>query len=121
MILDHMECQNKCFGHVLSSRWPVLALLKYQNALKTGFFATKNGSKMGQKCVFPKMILHHLGCLNKPFLSPLQAILATLESQYALKMGCFGTKNQSKMDQKWVFPKILLDYWGARTRGMSPF
>ena len=25
----------------------------------------KNGSKMGQKCVFLKMILDHLGCLNK--------------------------------------------------------
>ena len=26
---------------------------------------TKNGSKMGQKCVFLKMILDHVGCLNK--------------------------------------------------------
>ena len=36
------------------------------------------------------MILDHLGCLNKwnePFLSPLQAILATPKSQNALKMG----------------------------------
>ena len=38
---------------------------KIQNASKTGCFGTKNGSKMGQKWVFPKMILHHLGCLNK--------------------------------------------------------
>ena len=30
-----------------------------------GYFGTKNGSKMGQKYVFPKMILDHLGCLNK--------------------------------------------------------
>ena len=65
MILDHMECQNKCFWRVLSSWWPVLAVLKSQNALKMGCFATKNGSKMGQKCVFPKMILDHLGCTNK--------------------------------------------------------
>ena len=40
-------------------------LLKSQNALKMGCFGTKNGSKMGQKCVFPKMIQDHLGCLNK--------------------------------------------------------
>ena len=60
MILDHMECQNKCFWRVLSSWWPVLALLKSQNALKMGCLATKNGSKMGQECVFPKMILDHL-------------------------------------------------------------
>ena len=44
---------------------PVVALLESQNALKMGCFETKNGSKMGQKWVFRKMILDHLGCLNK--------------------------------------------------------
>ena len=34
---------------------------KIQNALKMGCFGTKKGSKMGQECVFPKMILDHLG------------------------------------------------------------
>ena len=38
---------------------------KSPNALKMGCFGTKLGSKMGQKRVFPKMILDHLGCLNK--------------------------------------------------------
>ena len=47
MTLDHMECQNKCCWRILSSWWPVLALLKSQNALKMGYFGTKNGSKMG--------------------------------------------------------------------------
>ena len=64
------------------------------------------------------------GCTNKwnePILSPLQAILAPIKSQNALKMGCFATKNGSKMDQKCVFPKILLDYLGAQTSGMSQF
>ena len=42
-----------------------LAPPKSQNALKMGCFATKNGSKMGQKCVFLKMTLDHLGCTNK--------------------------------------------------------
>ena len=65
MILDHMECQKKYFWRVLSSWWPVLALLKSQKALKMGYFATKNGFKMGQNCVFTNMILDHLGCLNK--------------------------------------------------------
>ena len=46
MIPDHMECQNKCFWRVLSSWWPVLAVLKSPNALKMGYFGTKNGSKM---------------------------------------------------------------------------
>ena len=47
MILDHMECQNKCFWRVLSSWWPVLALLKYQNASKMGCFGTKKWVKNG--------------------------------------------------------------------------
>ena len=38
MILDHMECQNKCFWRVLSSWWPVLAPQKSHNALKMGCF-----------------------------------------------------------------------------------
>ena len=38
--------------------------LKSQNALKLGCFGTKNGSKMGQKHIFPKLILDHLGCTN---------------------------------------------------------
>ena len=54
MILDHMECPNTCFWRVLSSFWPILALLKSQIALKMGYFAAKNGSKMGQKWVIPK-------------------------------------------------------------------
>ena len=73
--------------------------------------------------VFTKMILDHLGCTNKwnePLLSPVQAILPIAISQNALKMGCFGTKNQSKMDQKCGFPKILLDYLGCTNKWNEP-
>ena len=49
---------------VLSLWWPILVLRKSQNALKMGCFGTKNGSKMGQKRIFPKLILDHLGCTN---------------------------------------------------------
>ena len=38
-----------------------------QNAFKMGHFGTKNGSKMSQKRVFPKVIPDHLGCSNKCF------------------------------------------------------
>ena len=31
---------------------------------KMGCFGTKNGSKMGQKRIFPNLILDHLGCTN---------------------------------------------------------
>ena len=30
-----------------------------------GCFGTKNGSKMGQKRIFPNLILDHLGCTNR--------------------------------------------------------
>ena len=64
------------------------------------------GPKWG-KMRFPRIIADHLRCTNKwnePFLSPLQAILAPPKSQNALKMGCFGSKNGSKMGQN-VFSK----------------
>ena len=49
---------------LLSLWWPILSLRKSQNALKMGCFGTKNGSKMGQKHIFPNLILDHLGCTN---------------------------------------------------------
>ena len=92
---------------------------KIPKCLESGLFWTKKGSKRGQKCVFAKMIIDHLGCLNKsnePILSPLQAILAPPKSQNALKMGCFATKNASKMGQKGVFPKMILDHLGCTNK-----
>ena len=53
-ILDHMECQNKCFWRVLSSWWPVLALVKAQNALKMGCFGINKWVKNGSKMCFSK-------------------------------------------------------------------
>ena len=38
---------------------------KIPKCLENGLFWDKNGSKMGEKWVFPEMILHHLGCTNK--------------------------------------------------------
>ena len=40
---------------------------KIPKCLEKGSFWTKNGSKMGQKRGFPKVILDHLGCSNKYF------------------------------------------------------
>ena len=89
---------------------------KVQNALKMGSFGTKDGSKMGQKHIVPKVTLDHLGCAikcNEPILSPLGAILAPLRSQKTLKMGHFVKKNWSKMGQKCVLPKMILDHLGC--------
>ena len=94
----------------------ILASQESQNALKMGCFGTKHHSKMEKKCVFPKRILKPSGCtskINESILSPFEAILDTLESQNALKMGCFGTKSESKMDQQYVFPEMILDHFGC--------
>ena len=40
---------------------------KISKCLGNGPFGTNNGSKMGQKRVFPKVIPDHLGCSNKCF------------------------------------------------------
>ena len=48
----------------LSLWWPILVIRRSQNALKMGCFGAKNGSKMGQKRIFPNLILDHLGCTN---------------------------------------------------------
>ena len=51
-----------CFELVVARSSPP----KIPKCLENGvFWDTKNGSKMIQKGVLPKMILHHLGCLNK--------------------------------------------------------
>ena len=57
--LDHLRCLNKLNEPFVSPLQAILAPPKSQNALKIGCFATKNGSEMGQKCVFQEMILGH--------------------------------------------------------------
>ena len=37
---------------------------KIPKCLENGLFWDQNGSKMGQKRIFPKVILNHLGCTN---------------------------------------------------------
>ena len=54
MFLAHFEPVVTCLAHG-----------KCQSALKMGHFGTKNGSKMGEKRAFPKVIQDHWGCSNK--------------------------------------------------------
>ena len=89
---------------------------KSQNALKMGQFGTKHGSKMGEKRVFPKVILDHSGCSNKcigPILSPWCRVLAHRKSQNALKRGWFNTKNGSKLGEKRNFLKVIMGHLGG--------
>ena len=86
VILDHLCCSNKWFWPILSPWGRVLAPGNSQNALKMGRFGTNNGSKMGQKRVFPKVIPDHLGCSNKCFLARFEPVLtefSPLKHMYA--------------------------------------
>ena len=38
---------------------------KIPKCLENGLFGTKNGSKMGQKHIFPNLVRDHLGCTNR--------------------------------------------------------
>ena len=67
VILDHSGCSNKWFGPILSPWCRVLGLQKSQNALKRGWFTTKNGSKLGENRNFLKVITGHLGGSEKCF------------------------------------------------------
>ena len=58
---------KQVFWAPLNPWWRVLGHGKSQNAFKMGRFGSKNGSKMGQKSVFSKVIVDHLGCSNKCF------------------------------------------------------
>jgi hypothetical protein len=101
--------------------WP---LQSHKMPWKWVLFETKSGSKMGPKCVVPKMLLDYLGCTNKwnePILSPCWAILAPLKAERALKMGHFGTTNASKTGQNHGFKGracLLMPAWMSGQGGL---
>ena len=72
--------------------------VRAQNAFKRGRCKTNNWSKMGEKCIFPKLILDHLGCSNKCFLAHFEAVV-TRSGPWKIPE-CL--KNGSFCDQKWV-------------------
>ena len=49
-----------CFELVVAHFGPP----KIPKCLENALFGTKNGSKTGQKRIFPNLILDHLGCTN---------------------------------------------------------
>ena len=66
-----------------------------------------------KKIIFSKVVPRPLGMLKQVFLGhfePVAARFGPWKSQNALKMGRFGTNNGSKMGQKRVFPKMILDH-----------
>ena len=51
---------------------------------------------------------------------PVATSFGPWKSQNALKRGRFGTKSRSKMGQKRVFPKVILDHWGSPDKFFLP-
>ena len=54
--------------------------------------------------------------LKQVFLAHFEPVVTCFgpwKSQNALKRGRFGTKSASKMGQKRVFAKVILDHWGS--------
>ena len=74
----------------------------------------KNGSKrwFSKKKTTSQTIWGAQTSEMSPLVAQKQAILPSPDSQNALEMGCFGTKNQSKMDQKRCFSKDTFGLFG---------
>ena len=69
------------------------------------------------------MILDHVRRENKCFWTFLilwWAILVLQKSENALKIGCFGTKNGSKMGQKRIFSNLIIDHLGCTNASNEP-
>ena len=98
LFLDHLGCSNKCFWAILSPWWRVLGHGKSQNALKMGRFGTNNGSKMGQKRVFPKNDPGPFGMLKQVVLAHFEPMVTGFGSWKIPK--CL--ENGPFWDQKWV-------------------
>ena len=62
VVFTHFEPVVPHFGP-----WKIPKCLELFKNYNMGRFGTENGSKMGQKRVFPKVILDHLGCSSKCF------------------------------------------------------
>ena len=66
-----------------------------------------------RKMIFSKLVPRPLGMLKQVFsgrFEPMVARFGPWKIPNALKMGRFGTNNGSKMGQKCVFTKIILDH-----------
>ena len=69
-----------------------------------------------KKIIFSKVVPRPLGILKQVFLGSFERILGHGKSQNALKMGCFTTKKGSRMGQKRIFPKVILDHLGCSNK-----
>ena len=65
-----------------------------------------------KKIIFSKVVPRPLGMLKQVFLGCFELVV----TRFALKMGRFRTEYGSKMGQKRIFPKVILDHWGCTNK-----
>ena len=116
MTMDHMECPKKCFWRVLSSWWPVLALLKSPNALEMDCFGAKNGSKMGQKKSFPKNDPRPFGVpkqVKRAHFEPIASYFGPSKVTKCHENGLFWDQKSVKNGSKRCFSKDSFGLFGV--------
>ena len=72
-----------------------------------------------KKMIFSKLVPRPLGMLKQVFLGGFEPVVARFgpwKIPKCLEMGHFGTNNASKMGQKRVFPKVILDHFGCSNK-----
>ena len=96
---------------------------KIQKCLENGPFQDEKWVENGSKTCFSESDLGPFGMLKQMFLAHLELALTRFgpwKSENALKMGRFKTKNGSKMSQKSIFAKVILDHWGCTNNCFQP-
>ena len=89
---------------------------KVPKCLENGLFGTKNGSKMGQKLCFSKNDPRPFGVpeqVKRAHFEPIASHFGPSKVTKCLENAVCATKNGSKMGQKCVFPKVILDHLGC--------
>ena len=72
-----------------------------------------------KKIIFSKVVPRPPWMLKQVFLARFELVVGRFgpwKMPKCFKMGRFGTKNESKMGQKHVFPKVILDHFGCSNK-----
>ena len=139
MILDQMECQNKCFWRVLSSRVAYFGPPKIPKCLENGLLRDKKWVKNGSEMWFSKNDPRPFGVPKQvkwALFEPIASHFAPSKVANCLENGLFWdqkwVKNGSKMcfsnndprpfgvHKQVIYPNILLDYLGCTNNCNEP-
>ena len=105
---------------------PVVACFgprKIPKCLENGPFQDQKWVKNGSKTRFSKSYPGAFGMLKQVFLArfePMVTRFGPRKTENAFKMGRFGSKIGSKMGQKSLFPKVIVDHLACSTKCLEP-